>query len=116
MVVVGFEFPKGIVNVSSGLSPLTVIRWGDPAGAPETSSFEDLIFDHWDTASGVALRDWRCDIPLKILTNAYDHRFYVGVDSSRYRVRAPSGGALLKVSYKAGTADLSTNLSTGIGK
>ena len=52
---------------------------------------------------------------LKDPTNAYDHRFYVGVDSSRYRVRAPSGGALLKVSYKAGTSRPLTNLSTAIG-
>ena len=52
VAAVGFEVPKGIVNVSSTPSPLGVIRWGDPAGAPETSSFENLIFDHWDTASG----------------------------------------------------------------
>ena len=31
-----------------------------------------------------------------------DHRFFVGVDSSKYRVRAPNGGALLDVSYKGG--------------
>ena len=38
-----------------------------------------------------------------------DHRFFFGVDSSNYRVRAPNGGALLDVSYKGGVRPFMPN-------